>query len=108
VDRPDPGNAGQPAYRVEGDYEKARAYILQSAQMMRKIEDPWALAMAAFSMGMLAYLERDYAQAQEQYEESLVLWESMGDRFFILLPTSGLADVARQRADYDRRIASTE
>jgi predicted ATPase/class 3 adenylate cyclase len=99
------GTRANLAYRVEGDYEKARAYLLQSMEIVRRTEDTWATAMTAFSMGTLAYLQRDYAQAQERYQESLALWESMDDRFFMLLPTSGLADVARQRADYDRAIA---
>ncbi len=93
------------AVHVEGDFEKARAYLLEGQRLARKIGDSWAEAMVTFNLGALAYRQADYPEAEKRYRESRALWEDIGDRVFMQLPTSGLADVARQTGDFDRASA---
>jgi predicted ATPase/class 3 adenylate cyclase len=92
------------AVNVDGDFAKARDYLLESREHVRKLGDSWAEAMSAWNLGELAYRQRHYPDAEARYHESLMLWESVGDRIYMQLPTSGLADVARQTGDYDRAV----
>jgi tetratricopeptide (TPR) repeat protein len=99
------GTRASLAANAEGDFGKARAFLLEGRERTHRMGDSWAEGMTAFNLGVLAYRQGDYLEAQARYDESHAIWESMGDRVFMHLPTSGLADVARRTGNYDQAVA---
>jgi predicted ATPase/Tfp pilus assembly protein PilF len=57
-------------------------------------------ARALHGAGMLAWRQGDYAQARTWHEESLALWQGMGDRHGLATSLESLGMVAWRQSDY--------
>lgn len=87
---------------MQGDYAVARAYWLDSLEMLRDIGDLQAVASALNNLGNIANRQDDYNAARDYYEQSLALRRDIGDRKGISDSLICLGAVAFSQGDYDR------
>ncbi len=59
------------AYRDAGNRERAAHYGNESVAILRSMEDRFALGLAEFRQGEILFMQRDFAQAYETYEQAL-------------------------------------
>ena len=85
---------GNPTRRAELEQE--------GLEISRQLRDTWWTALALLSSGIRALGRGERAVARPRLEESLCLWEQLGDRRFIAQALNALGDVARTEADYER------
>ncbi len=68
-----------------GQYERARAMLERSLEMLRPLNEPQVLVEALTFTGMVMEMTGDYARALEFYSEGLEIAKEIGDRWFAAL-----------------------
>ncbi|MGB2983998.1 MAG: BTAD domain-containing putative transcriptional regulator [Candidatus Bipolaricaulia bacterium] len=58
---------------LEDDASDAIEHALQSVSIHERLEDPWGIAMAKFTLGTLYAMAKDYERGRKELEESLAL-----------------------------------
>jgi tetratricopeptide (TPR) repeat protein len=86
----------------EKDIPLAQSYFEKCFELYRKHGDEWGMATVIFDLGILAFVQGNYAEAEEYSITSLVKFQELGDRGKIAIVLSGLAELARFLGDYER------
>ncbi|MEP6756661.1 MAG: tetratricopeptide repeat protein [Chthonomonadales bacterium] len=84
----------------QGDYSAARAYIEQSLEIYREIENKHGITIALSNLGNVAIDQGDYAAAMAYHEQTLKISEEIGNRPGIASSQMGLGNVAKFQGDY--------
>lgn len=84
-------------------YDEARRAVTEALALLKGSGDAWSAAVVMYSAAMFTmYIERDFPAAQALFEESMATFARMGDRAFVNVDRSGLADLARLQGDDER------
>jgi predicted ATPase/class 3 adenylate cyclase len=83
-------------------YAAAHEMLLQSMAEFDRDEGQYSGAMVRLMLGETALLAGDHPAAQRSYSESNAIFTKYGDRQFMTVSLSGLADVARVMGDLPR------
>jgi len=86
-------------------YAAAHEMLLQSIAEFDREEGQYSGAMVRLMLGETALLAGDHRAAQRSYTESNVIFTKYGDRQFMTVSLSGLADIARLTGDLPRAIS---
>jgi tetratricopeptide (TPR) repeat protein len=85
---------------VRGHWSAGRSHLRRALDREGAQGRTEARAWALYGAGALAYVQGEYAQAREMYQESLVLYRELGDRQGIALSLNGLGLLAPGRGNY--------
>jgi tetratricopeptide (TPR) repeat protein len=98
--------------RLQGDFGAAEAFLRESLEIARELEEQGAIADALFELGNVANQQEDLATARSFYEQTLALRRELNDRLGIALASHGLGvlayamgDPAAARTLYEEAIA---
>jgi predicted ATPase/class 3 adenylate cyclase len=80
-------------------YAAAHEMLLQSMAEFDRDESQYSGAMVRLMLGETALLAGDHRSAQRSYNESNAIFTRYGDRQFMTVSLSGMADVARATGD---------
>jgi predicted ATPase/DNA-binding SARP family transcriptional activator len=83
----------------QGDNERANALLEESLALWREVDEPWGLAFALLSHGLVARSRRDLAAAQRLHEQSLALFREIGDRWGVAWSLHDLGITLHHRGD---------
>jgi predicted ATPase/class 3 adenylate cyclase len=92
----------QISMRVGSGYDNARDKIEESARLLRVHGNRWFSALSLMGLGIIAYLARDLSTAEANFMESVEIFQKAGDLHFTNVSHSYLADVARQKGEFER------
>jgi len=90
------------------DIAAARPILEQSVALLREVGNKGWLISSLNQLGMVAWLEGDYAQAGRLFEEGLALCRELQERYHIPFLLNSLGDVARYLGDHRRAAALYE
>lgn len=76
----------------------------ESRVLFIEVADPWGLALAVFSLGLLAMLRDDGAAAQAWLSEALARFRAVGDEWFAAHVLNSLGDLAQGQGHYARAV----
>lgn len=85
-----------------GEDQAAIQHVLPSIALWRELERPFDLATALNRLAGALLGIHEYTAAQQAYEESLDIYQSLGYRRGVALVTQNLGHVAYQLGDYAR------
>jgi len=86
-------------------YAAAHQMLLQSMADFDRDEGQYSGAMVRLMLGETALLAGDHRAAQRSYTESNAIFTKYGDRQFMTVSLSGMADAARVMGDLPRAIS---
>lgn len=95
------GNLALALSRI-GDFERARAVLLEGLEIDRRREDVWDVAYSLSTLGDIAAFTGEVASAGEYYAEALTLYQDYGDTHSAIICVANLAEVARLQHDNRR------
>jgi predicted ATPase/serine/threonine protein kinase len=84
----------------QGDYTSAEAFMKQSMEIARKLEDKQGVAVSLNALAVNARDRGDVAASRALFEQSLALWREAGDRVAVARALSNLANVLKLTGDY--------
>jgi len=90
-------------YQLQG-YAATHEMLVQSMAEFDREEGQYGSAMVRMLLGDTALLAGEYRAAERSYNESNAMFTKYGDRQFMNVSLSGLADVARLMGDLPRAI----
>ena len=91
-------------YQLQG-YAATHEMLVQSMAEFDREEGHYGSAMVRMLLGDTALLAGEYRAAERSYNESNAMFTKYGDRQFMNVSLSGLADVARLMGDLPRAIS---
>jgi tetratricopeptide (TPR) repeat protein len=83
-------------------YPATRAELLRVMTEASQGEDSYAVAMICLTLAYIAYISREFSDAQQYFTQSHALFTKYNDRQFMAITRGGLADIARQRGDFEQ------
>jgi hypothetical protein len=92
------GLAGREIF--DDDLHGAQTKVEEGLAIARSLGDPWLVALALFWSGSFYVAKRDHMVAQGQLEESLELFQSLGDRRWSARVSDALAREDARQHDY--------
>jgi predicted ATPase/serine/threonine protein kinase len=84
----------------QGDYVSAEAFMKQSLEIARKLEDKQGVAVSLNALAVNARDRGELADSRALFEQSLALWREAGDRVAVARALSNLANVLKLTGDY--------
>jgi predicted ATPase/class 3 adenylate cyclase len=85
-----------------GDAPTATLRAEEALTLNRAVGDAWGSAYARFLLGQAAIVERDWARAQQLFEESVRVFRELGDEHYTLVATFNLAWMCGELGDAER------
>jgi len=85
-----------------GDAPTATLRAEEALTLNRAVGDAWGTAYARFLLGQAAIVERDWATAQQLFEESVRVFRELGDEHYTLVATFNLAWMCGELGDPER------
>jgi predicted ATPase/class 3 adenylate cyclase len=86
--------------RSRQGYAAAREELAEAVKQFDSEQDDWGSANVRAVLGAMAVQARDLGAAESSFKESFEIFERNGDKIFMNISRSGLADVARLKGDY--------
>ena len=86
---------------ADGDLAAADARLVRASEAADRSRNPFAIAFAARSRGVLSGLTGRLAEAREWLSRAIAAYEEMGDRRFVLLSRRDLAHALRRGGEID-------
>jgi predicted ATPase/class 3 adenylate cyclase/Tfp pilus assembly protein PilF len=84
----------------QGQQNRARDWVRESADLLRTTDDRWGLADALHMLGHIQIDAGDLDAAHASFEESLSLFRGVGDGWNLAQPLKDLGLIAARRGDY--------
>jgi predicted ATPase/DNA-binding CsgD family transcriptional regulator len=81
------------ATRLNGDYEKAAQFYLDSLTILRELGNLWGITMSLNNLGYVARHQGDYERASALFSEAVAVSQQSGDRTGIGNALNGMAAV---------------
>jgi predicted ATPase len=112
-----PGAAAHPTVRAkalacagvlaqfQSDYPVAQAFLLESLEMWRELDDRWGAAFSLTALGFVARSQGEYTTARRLQEEALAIWRELGHRNGVAWSLNNIAAIAGHQGDYDAECA---
>ncbi|MBA3475169.1 MAG: hypothetical protein H0T10_00255, partial [Actinobacteria bacterium] len=91
-----------------GDLATARLRAEEALALQRTLGDAWGTANSRFLLGNVAAVEHDWVTGQQLFEESVRVFEELGDEHYTLLATRALAWMCEELGDLERFRVLTE
>jgi tetratricopeptide (TPR) repeat protein len=91
-----------------GDLAAARLRAEEALALQRTLGDAWGIANCRYLLGNVAATERYWVTAQQLFEESVRVFEELGDEHYTLLATRALAWMCEELGDRERYRTLTE
>ncbi|PKN94250.1 MAG: hypothetical protein CVU44_07575 [Chloroflexi bacterium HGW-Chloroflexi-6] len=92
---------GAKAYEI-GDFDKAQAWLDESVQILRELENPASEGWSVMYLGMIALKRAHYPQALERHGHALGLARARGDKFQEGIHLTNLGRVLLRMGQYPR------
>jgi tetratricopeptide (TPR) repeat protein len=92
-------NLGELA-RKRGEVARATAFLEEALADVRAIDMTWGIANILTLLGHLARQQQDYARAKVRYQESLTLYQKLGNSTYSAWCLEGIAAVACAEGSY--------
>src|SRR5207248_3570305 len=84
------------------DLEAARGHAEEALRIYMSVDDPWGVAFSRWVLGSLAASERDWANARDLIDESLLGFRQLGDDHYILAGDMRRAFICEKLGEYAR------
>jgi tetratricopeptide (TPR) repeat protein len=90
---------------MEADYQTARTHYLESLRLAREAGDRYALSLALSSLGITAFQQGNFTEADGYYQESMLILNQLNDRvgLSLLYCYLGLLALAQGQAGAARK-----
>jgi predicted ATPase len=79
--------------------QEALALAEETVTVFRASRDRWGLAWSVFCLGEVTLAQEEYGRAKMSYEESLVLWQELGDSHAAAMVVGNLGQLAARTGD---------
>ena len=86
--------------RGQGDFDKASAFLNESLEIQRSLEDKIGIANVLNSLGILAHLQGDVNKAIDQYQECLEYRREIGDTRGIAASLHNLSMIYQEKGEF--------
>lgn len=87
---------------LQGNYETALKYAKKSLEKFKEIKEPSGEAFAQSQLGLISFRLGKFQDSQIHYEQSVHIFESLGDRFNLMGAKVGLANIAWMQGEYEK------
>src|SRR5436309_3004726 len=84
----------------QGDYRSARAFLEESLDISRQMNDKRGVGIALNALAAHARDRGDLAGSRSLFEQNLAVWREIDDRVVVARSLSNLANVVRGQGDY--------
>jgi len=84
----------------QGDYESARAFVEESLDISRELNDKRGVGIALNALATHARDQGDLAGSRSLFEQNLAVWREIDDRVVVARSLSNLANVVKAQHDY--------
>ena len=91
-----------------GDLATATLRAEEALTLQRTLGDAWGTANSRYLLGNIAAAERDWVTGQRLFEESVRVFEELGDEHYTLTATRALAWMCAELGDLERFRVLTE
>ena len=84
----------------QGDYRSARAFLEESLDISRQMNDKRGVGIALNALAAHARDRGDLAGSRSLFEQNLAVWREIDDRVVVARSLSNLANVVKAQGDY--------
>jgi predicted ATPase len=84
----------------QGDYQSARAFVEESFDISREMNDRRGVGIALNALAAHARDQGDLAGSRLLFEQNLAVWREIDDRVVVARSLSNLANVVKAQGDY--------
>jgi tetratricopeptide (TPR) repeat protein len=84
----------------QGDYRSARAFLEESLDISRQMNDKRGVGIALNALAVHARDQGDLAGSRSLFEQNLAVWREIDDRVVVARSLSNLANVVKAQGDY--------
>jgi tetratricopeptide (TPR) repeat protein len=88
--------------RGQGDFDNASAYLNESLDVQRSLQDKYGIANVLNSLGILAHLQGDNTKAISYYQESLEYRREIDDSRGIAASLHNLSMINQEKGEYSQ------
>lgn len=88
-----------------GEYEVAQSRYGESLRMAREAGNLGIMAWSPYNLGLLALDQGDYSVARSWLEESVVTWQELGEKPWIVYAVAAFSSLAAAEGQLDRSLS---